>query len=94
MMSLGSGWVFNACPLLTQIPSSVWRSILKCVYTGNVPTPLLITPQSLVGLVRDSQSIVPLRPNLELSSLGHVLDAFERFVFLTVHVQSVHLQPC
>lgn len=59
-----------------------------------VPSPHLITPQSRVGLLRDSQSIVDLCPNLELSSLGHVLDAFERFVFLTVHVQSVNLQPC
>lgn len=57
-------------------------------------SPHPITPQSHVGLVRYWQSIVALRPNLELSSLGHVLDAFERFVFLAVHVQSVHLQPC
>lgn len=32
-------------------------------------------------------------PDLELASLGHVLDAFERFVLLTIHVQPVHLQP-
>lgn len=60
----------------------------------HLPSPHPVTPQSCVGLVRRLQSIAALRPNLELSSLGHVLDAFERFVFLTVHVQSVHLQAC
>lgn len=34
-----------------------------------------------------------LGPDLELASLGDVLDALERLVLLAVHVQSVHLQP-
>lgn len=29
---------------------------------------------------------------LELSRPGHVLDAFERFVFLAVHVQAIYFQ--
>lgn len=34
----------------------------------------------------------PLGPHLEFACLGHVLDAFERFVFLAVHVQPIYLQ--
>lgn len=33
-----------------------------------------------------------LGPHLEFPRLGHVLDAFERFVFLAVHVQPIYLQ--
>lgn len=32
--------------------------------------------------------------DLEFASLGHVFDAFERFVLLTVHVQPIYLQTC
>lgn len=39
-----------------------------------------------------SKSHLPLCSDLELSSLGHVLDSFEGFVLLTVHIQPVHLQ--
>lgn len=30
-------------------------------------------------------------PDLELARLRHVLDAFERFILLTVHIQTIHL---
>ena len=33
-----------------------------------------------------------LGPDLEFARLGHVLDAFEWFVFLAVHVQAIYLQ--
>lgn len=39
----------------------------------------------------DQQSLCS---HLELSGLGHVLDAFEGFILLPIHVQPVHLQPC
>lgn len=39
-----------------------------------------------------SESYLPLCSDLELASLGHVLDSFEGFVFLTIHVQPVDLQ--
>lgn len=32
-------------------------------------------------------------PHLEFPRLGHVLDAFEGFVLLSVHVQAIYLQP-
>lgn len=32
--------------------------------------------------------------DLEFASLGHVFDAFERFVLLAVHVQPIYFQTC
>lgn len=46
------------------------------------------------GLVPSSRSSRASCPDLELAGFGHVLDAFERFVLLSVHVQPVDLQPC
>lgn len=43
----------------------------------------------LSPVVTEKQS---LSPDLELTSLGHVLDAFERFILLTIHVQPIHFQ--
>lgn len=36
----------------------------------------------------------PLGSDLEFASLGHVFDAFERFVLLAVHVQPIYFQTC
>lgn len=53
-----------------------------------ITSPLsLMVAQWLSPVVTEKQS---LSPDLELTSLGHVLDAFERFILLTIHVQPIH----
>lgn len=69
-----------------------WNAYTQGMYQLPVPSHISPSVSWWFGpLVTEWPSLCP---HLELASLCHVLDAFERFIFLTVHVQPVHLQPC
>lgn len=56
------------------------------------PFPIFSVFISSIGAEAREQRAEPLCPHLEFAGLGHVLDAFEWFVFLPVHIQPIHLQ--
>lgn len=84
--------ILNWWKQLPVLESKSWNAYTQGMYQVlfTIRSPLSL----VVVFVRYSKSMDTLRSHLELPSLRHVLDAFERFVFLTIHVQSVHLQPC
>ncbi len=53
--------------------------------------PLFTVNQSNYGMQEERGH---LGADLKFAGLGHVFDAFERFVLLAIHVQPVYFQTC
>lgn len=102
-VKLSSVWTGVSRSERHQLPAATlicsycgWSWEGKSEHIGNIPAPLLPPPswQTGGGSVPSWQSSRASCSDLELAGFGHVLDAFERFVLFSIHVQPVYLQSC